>query len=116
MGIVLAIAPDSGDSFIREVDENLRRDQATAFAKRFGGWIVLAMLLFLAAAGGWLYWKERQQKTAEQNSEQLSQVMADIGNGNLRTVPQRLDGLAKSESEGQRAAYSVRRPHEQAFK
>ena len=52
----LALPTDPAESFVREVDENLRRDQAHDFLKKNGPWIVGAALLFLAAIAGWLYW------------------------------------------------------------
>ena len=100
----MAIAPDSGETFVREVDENLRRDQATDFAKRYGGWIAGAILLLLAAAGGYLFWQERQRAAAEGHGEELSQVLTDIGNGNIGTAPARLQKLRDVNSEGYRAA------------
>ena len=44
---VLALPPDTADSFVREVDENLRRDQMAERAKRYGGLVVGALALFL---------------------------------------------------------------------
>ena len=100
----MAIAPDSGESFAREVDENLRRDQATDFAKRFGGWIAGAILLLLAAAGGYLFWQDRQRAAAERHGEELSQVLTDVGTGNTGTAPARLQKLRNADSDGFRAA------------
>ena len=75
----LALPTDPAQSFVREVDENLRRDQAQDFLKKNGPWIVGAILLFLAAVAGWLYWQDRQQKQAEAETEQLNTVMSQIG-------------------------------------
>ena len=48
----LALPTDPAESFVREVDENLRRDQARDFLKKNGPWIIGAVLLFLAAVAG----------------------------------------------------------------
>jgi hypothetical protein len=51
----------SDDSFIREVNEELRQDQAKALWDRFGpAFIGLALLVVLATAAyvGWQYWTE----------------------------------------------------------
>ena len=77
----LALPTDPAESFVREVDENLRRDQARDFLKRNGPWIIGAILLFLAAVAGWLYWQDRQQKQAEAETEKLNAVMSQIGGG-----------------------------------
>ena len=84
---------------MREVDENLRRDRARDFAKKYGGWLIAALVLFLAASGGWIYWQQRQTAHAEAQVEQLAQIYRDIGSGNIRQAPPKLDALA-SESDG----------------
>jgi hypothetical protein len=95
----LAVPTDSGETFLREVDENLRRDQLKDVAKNYGGWIIAGVVLFLAAVGGWIYWQDRQEKAAAEDSEVLAQIYTDIGAGRVQNVPQRLDALA-SESSG----------------
>ena len=53
----------SDDSFIREVNEELRQDQAKALWDRYGpAFIVLAVLVVLGTAAfvGWQYWTEIQ--------------------------------------------------------
>jgi hypothetical protein len=52
----LAQPPDITDTFFREVDENLRRDNLRDFAQKYAGWLIAAVVLFLAASGGWIYW------------------------------------------------------------
>ena len=96
----MALPPDSNDTFLREVDENLRRDQLQSMARRYGVWLAAAVVLLLAAIGGWIYWQERERAEAAEDSEALSQIYTDIGAGRLATVPQRLDALA---SDGQGA-------------
>ena len=95
----LALTPDTGESFAREVEENLRRDQVSDFAKRYGGWIIAAVVLFLAAVGGWLYWQDRQAKQAQADSETLASIYADIAAQKVTTVPQRLKPLEESSNE-----------------
>ena len=109
MRIALALPTDPAESFVREVDENLRRDQMQEFAKRHGPWIVGAVLLFLAGVAGWLYWQDRQRKEAEAGTETFSQVLNDLGAGQNATVPQRLDALAESSSEGLSASARLAR-------
>jgi len=92
----LALTPDTGETFLREVDENLRRDQVSDFAKRYGGWIIGGVLLFLAAVGGWLYWQDRQAGRAQADSETLAAIYGDIAAQKVATVPQRLQPLGES--------------------
>ena len=101
MRIILALPPDdSSEAFLREVDENLRRDQAQAFAKRYGILIAGAILLFLAGIGGFIYWQDRQSKVAAADSETLSAALTDISASRTATVGPTLDALTNSPSEG----------------
>ena len=94
----MALAPgETNESFIREVDENLRRSQAEDFFRRWGGWVIGAALLLLAATAGLLYWRNHRAEVAADQSEKLAAVISDIGAGNTGTVPQR---LAEIERQG----------------
>jgi hypothetical protein len=92
----LAQPPDISETFLREVDENLRRDRMRDFAKRYGTWLIAAVVLFLAASGGWIYWQHYQQQRSEQQVEQLAQVYKDIGTGSTTGAAQQLDTLSNS--------------------
>ena len=100
----MALPPDSGDTFLREVDENLRRDQMRDFGKKYGGWLIGGVVLFLAAVGGWLYWQDRQRAEAAEDSEALAQIYTDIGTNKMATVPQRLDTLSNEGGDVVRAS------------
>ncbi|NUS99890.1 MAG: tetratricopeptide repeat protein [Sphingomonas sp.] len=100
----MAIPTDSNDTFLREVDENLRRDQFQDFFKKNGVWIALGVVLFLAAAGGFIYWQEYRQRQAAEQSEQMHAVFTDIAKGTRQTVPQRLGKLEQSHSDIVRAS------------
>lgn len=100
----MALPTDSNDTFLREVDENLRRDQFQDFFKKNGKWIALGVVLFLAAAGGFIYWQDYRNRQAAEQSEQLHATFIDIAKGNRQTVPQRLGKLEQSHSEVIRAS------------
>ena len=97
----MATTPDdTSEAFLREVDENLRRDQAQAMAKRFGPMIIGAILLFLAAIGGWMYWQDHQAKAAAVDSETLSSAMNDIAARKSAAAAPKLAQLTHSSSSG----------------
>ena len=100
----MAVPTDSGETFLREVDENLRRDQLRDIARKHGVAIVAGIVLLLGAVGGWLYWQDRKKAAAADHSEALAAVYTDIGAGKMGTAPQRLDTLAKSGSGAGRAS------------
>ena len=51
--------------FIREVDEEYRRDQMFKIWSRYSGLIVGVAILVVAAVGGWRYWEYRQEQQAQ---------------------------------------------------
>ena len=95
----MALPPDSSETFIKEVEENLRRDQFQSFFKTYGGWVIGAVILFLAAVGGWIYWEQRQNQQSAAESEELHAVFGDIADQQMKTVPQRLGKLDDSRND-----------------
>jgi hypothetical protein len=104
----LAQPPDISETFLREVDENLRRDQLRDFAKRYGAWLIAAVVLFLGASGGWIYWQQHEVDRSEKQVETLAQVYKNIGSGNTTGAAKQLDELSKSgrKAVGASAAFA----------
>jgi hypothetical protein len=100
----LAQPPDISETFLREVDENLRRDQLRDFFKEYGSWLIAAVILFLAASGGFIWWNQHQLERSGAQVEKLAQVYQDIGAGKTGQIPQQLDALSKSGSKAVRAS------------
>jgi len=100
----LAQPPDIGETFLREVDENLRRDQLRDFFKAYGNWLIAGVVLFLAAAGGLIWWRQHQVQRTEAQVEQFAAVYRDIATGNTTQVPQKLAQLSDSGSKAIRAS------------
>jgi hypothetical protein len=105
----LALPPDTAESFVREVDDNLRRDQTAEFAKRYGGLIAGAVVLFLLAVAAYLYWQNQQQKKAEAATEQLATTLQDLGAGKSQGAPATLETLGRSDADGVRATAGLTR-------
>jgi len=99
----LAQPPDISDTFVREVDDNLRRDRIRDFFKENGGWLVAGLVLFLVACGGIIWYQQHREQRAEAHVEQLAQIYKDIGTGNTSKVPQQLDDLSNASSKAVRA-------------
>lgn len=100
----MAQPPDITETFVREVDENLRRDRARDFGKKYAGWMIAAVVLFLGASGGWIYWQDYQTRQSEQAVDQLAQIYTALGKGQVQNAPARLDVLAKDRSKAVRAS------------
>jgi hypothetical protein len=100
----LALPNDPAETFVREVDENLRRDQMADMAKSYGKWIIAAVVLFLAAIGGYLYWQNNSQKQASTDSETISAALDKIASGNSKAAQAELAPLGDSSNDVTRAS------------
>ena len=100
----MAQPPEISETFAREVDENLRRDQMRDFFKAYGSWLIGVVVLFLVASAGFIWWQQHQAQRAEGEVEQLAQIYKDIGSGDTSAAPQELDTLSKSGSKAVRAS------------
>jgi hypothetical protein len=105
----LALPPESSESFVREVDENLRRDQMALAAKKYGNLAIIAAGLFLLAVGGYLYWQDRQAKAAQIDTEQLYSTLEAAQNPADTSVAASLDKLAQSDAEAVSASARLSR-------
>jgi len=97
------------ETFLREVDENLRRDQLEDFFKRYGSWLVVAVVVFLAASGGFIWWKQHEIQRSAEEVEALAAIYKDVGSGKMDQAPQQLADLSKSGSKAVRASASFAR-------
>ncbi len=100
----MAVPPNTNDAFLREVDEELRRDELVNVWRRYGRWIVVAVLAALAAYGGWLYWGHYQQQRAGNEGEKLLATYDQLGAHQEAQAAPALTELGASSSPGYRAA------------
>ena len=91
------------DAFIREVDEAYREDELKKFATTWGRWILLAVVVGLAALGGWYWWKAEQQKRIETLSEQFSGALGKVETGGSTEALAELEAIGKSDNPSYRA-------------
>ena len=100
----MAQPPEYNESFLREVDENLRRDRLRDFGKKYGVWLGVAVALFLVASGGFIYWQNYKLQQTEKQTEQLAEIFKNIGGNNTASAAQQLDELSqRGSSKGIRA-------------
>lgn len=92
------------ETFLREVDEDLRRDRARDFARRHGRTLIAALILFLVASGGIIWWQQYRRDQAGEQVEQLAKVYRDIGQSQAGQAPAGLGPLEASSSEAVRAS------------
>ena len=110
----MAIKPNDGEVFLREVDEELRKERAAQVVTRYGWWIVAGIVLLIAAIGGFFWWQNyRAERATEQGDALLNVLDAMEGGGGGNAVAARIDALAESSAAGYRAAALFSRANRQ---
>lgn len=99
----MASQPPSNEAFFREVDEELRRDEMADFARRYGRWIIGAIVLALLALAGVLYWRHHKEQVAGRQGEQFQQAMDSLGANKPDEASKQLAELSTSDIDGYRA-------------
>lgn len=94
-----------------EVDEEVRQDQLQKLAKKWGPPILGAVVVAVAAYGGWIYWKAEQLKARVQAGDAFAAALAKAGKetpaaalGALALVAERHEGGYRSLALLQAAA------------
>ena len=103
----MALRPNDGETFLKEVDDELRKEQVSNFVTRYGWWLAAAAILFLGAVGGWLWWQERQEAATAAEAQTLVEALEALESPDARTratASPKLAQLSGSEVEGYRAA------------
>lgn len=100
----MALTPKDTETFYREVDEELRRDQLGGFFSRYGIALAVALVILLAAVGGLLWWQNYRLSQAEEQAETMTAILEDIDSGRTKDLDARLDALAKDGNRAYRAA------------
>ena len=112
----MALSPNDGETFLKEVDDELRREQISNFFTRYGWWVIGGVVLILAGVGGYLWWSGRQAQARESAGESLIAAVSQLSggtNGAAAAKPQ-IDALAGNSIEGYRAAALFARASSQA--
>lgn len=100
----MAIKPNDGETFLREVDEELRKERVNNFVARYGWAIIAGVVLFLGAIGGWIWWQHRQTEQAGKQGETMLEALDALEGGNRSGAQSKIAELANSDVEGYRVA------------
>ncbi len=93
----------SDEAFVREVDDAVRASDLTSFWKRYGRWLLGAVVAALLAFGGYIIWQNRVQAAADKQSEQFVDAMDKLQSGDEKGAGVLLTKLAKADQSGYRA-------------
>ena len=98
----MALPPSAtNEAFLREVDEELRRDRLAGFWTRYGRLVLIAVGAGLILFAAYLFWQDRQQRAAGVEGEKLQSAYDGLAGGGAATAP--LAELAGSKRPGVRA-------------
>ena len=100
----MALRPVDNETFYREVDEELRRDQLKTYWERYGKLAIAGVVLLIALLGGFLWWQNQKAVKAGETGMELLAAFDDVAGGNKAVAATKLDTLSKSGSDGYRAA------------
>ena len=84
----------------REIEEDLRRDKAAEFWKRYGRYIVGAAVFVVAATAGYVGWKEYRLSQQMEYSERFAAVLSLIQNKKEAEALDALGALAQDAAAG----------------
>ncbi|WP_394646408.1 tetratricopeptide repeat protein [uncultured Sphingomonas sp.] len=98
----MALTPQNNEAFLREVDDELRRDQALHVWRRYGKALIAALVVALAAFGAYLFWQYRQEQDAGREGEQLQSAYDALAANDTKSAAGPLATLAQSHREGYR--------------
>ncbi|WP_191061770.1 tetratricopeptide repeat protein, partial [Geminicoccus harenae] len=88
------------DALIREVQEDLQRDRAIAFAKRYGGWVVGLLLFVVLGTAAYVGWQNWQAKVRQDESARLFAAITKLETGQTEAALADLEAVGAETSAG----------------
>ncbi len=86
--------------FIREVEEEYRRDKAIEAWKRYQNWIIGFAIVIVLAAGGWRYYQSQQRAAAENAGAKFESAVQLGRDGKAKEAEAAFLDIAKSGPQG----------------
>ena len=87
----------------QEVDEEVRRDKAAEFWKKYQNLILAGAALVVLASGGFRYWQYERERAQQAAGDQFQQALAALEGGKLDEAKAGLDKIAAQAPSGYRA-------------
>jgi hypothetical protein len=86
--------------FFREVDEDVRRDQAIQLWKKYQNWIIGAAIIIVAATGAWRIYEHFRLKAGEAAGTRYEAGLQALSAGNSTDAAADFDSLRKDAPHG----------------
>lgn len=99
----MAVTPNTDEAFLREVDEELRRDQIVGVWRNYGRVILAVVVGGLAIFAAILGWRAWSHSGSEKKAIELQQAYDSITSGNVQAAKAPIDKLATDSAPGYRA-------------
>lgn len=96
----MALSPQSNEAFLREVDEELRKDQALHVWQNYGRWIIVGIVVALGAFGGYLYWQHHSEGERAVEGDKYAAAFKALGENKPQLAETSLKELAESGTPG----------------
>lgn len=96
----MARTPQNNEAFIREVDDEVRREQTQKLARRYGVIVAAIVVLALVAFAGTLWWRSHQAAIAGERGDRFVGAMAAISAGKEDEAKKQLATIAGSDAKG----------------
>src|ERR1700733_1804251 len=87
----------------QEVDEEVRRDKAAEFWKKYQNLILAGAALIVLASGGFRYWQYERERATQAAGDQFQQALTALEGGKLDEAKAGLDKIAAQGPSGYRA-------------
>jgi hypothetical protein len=96
------------EQFIREIDEELRRDQLIKLWERYGGYVIAVAVLIVAATAAWRGWDWYQTREGVKAGSRFEAAVALAESGKHAEAEQQFEALAKDGTWGYRLLSRMR--------
>jgi hypothetical protein len=90
------------DNFLREIDEEVRRDKVAEAWKKYGNYIIGLLVIAVAAVGGWRFYEYRQDQAAQAVSARLESALKASREQRGEDAEKTLGEIAAQAPEGYR--------------
>lgn len=93
----MAVPPPTNEAFLREVDEEVRREQIINFWRRYGRWVAAAVVAGLVSLAALLGWQHYSAEKAGDLGERFNKVYDLLADGDGKKADKPLAELAKAD-------------------